>query len=87
MIVVAFAAAALAAPPEFDGEVRLIGSLSPDVVVDADGTSTGQGPVLDLKDVPAALKRGIEAVKAGKRWVIDVIVAPEYVRRPLVEYG
>jgi hypothetical protein len=49
MIVVAFAAAALAAPPEFDGEVRLIGSLSPDVVVDADGTSTGQGPVLDSR--------------------------------------
>ena len=32
------------------------------------------------------LKRGLAAVKAGKRWVIDVIVAPEYVRRPLVEY-
>ena len=46
----------------------------------------GQGPVTELADVPAALKKGIEAVKAGKRWVIDIIVAPEYVKRPLVEY-
>ncbi len=46
----------------------------------------GEGPVMDLADVPAALKRGIEAVKAGKQWVIDIVVAPEYVRRPLVEY-
>ncbi|MGE0626316.1 MAG: thiamine pyrophosphate-binding protein [Hyphomicrobiaceae bacterium] len=46
----------------------------------------GEGPVMELKDVPAALKRGLEAVKAGKRWVIDIVVDPEYVRRPLVEY-
>jgi acetolactate synthase-1/2/3 large subunit len=46
----------------------------------------GEGPVMDLKDVPGALKRGIEAVKAGKQWVIDIVVDPEYVRRPLVEY-
>lgn len=46
----------------------------------------GEGPVMDLKDVAAALKRGLAAVKASKCWVIDIIVAPEYVRRPLVEY-
>ena len=61
---------------------------APDLVAvaKAQGGWDGEGPVTDIKDVPAALMRGLAAVKAGKRWVIDVIVAPEYVRRPLVEY-
>ena len=55
------------------------------MVAKAQGGWDGE-TVTNVEDVPAALKRGIDAVKSGKRWIIDAIVAPEYVRRPLVEY-
>jgi acetolactate synthase-1/2/3 large subunit len=42
--------------------------------------------VTDIANVADALKRALAAVKAGKRVVLDVLVAPEYVRRPMVEY-
>ncbi len=60
---------------------------APDIVAVAKAQGGWDGElVANIEDVPAALKRGIEAVKSGKRWIIDAIVAPEYVRRPLVEY-
>ena len=60
---------------------------APDLVMVAKAQGGWDGElVANIEDVPAALKRGIAQVKAGKRWVIDAIVAPEYVRRPLVEY-
>ena len=46
----------------------------------------GEGPVTDLADLPGAFDRALAAVKRGERFVLDVIVAPEYVRTPLVEY-
>ena len=42
--------------------------------------------VTDVALVADALKRALAAVKSGKRVVLDVLVAPEYVRRPMVEY-
>ncbi len=60
---------------------------APDLVMTAKAQGGWDGEmVANIEDVPAALKRGIEAVKSGKRWIIDCIVAPEYVRRPLVEH-
>ena len=60
---------------------------APDLVMVAKAQGGWDGElVTNIEDVPAALKRGIAAVKSGKRWVIDAIVAPEYVCRPLVEY-
>ncbi|MGE0651155.1 MAG: thiamine pyrophosphate-binding protein [Alphaproteobacteria bacterium] len=46
----------------------------------------GEGPVVDIAAVPEALRRGLAAAKAGKQYVVEVLVAPEYVRRPMVEY-
>ncbi len=40
----------------------------------------------DIAAVADGLKRALAAVKAGKCFVLDVRVAPEYVRRPMVEY-
>ncbi|MFM2130209.1 MAG: hypothetical protein RL477_1755 [Pseudomonadota bacterium] len=40
----------------------------------------------DIAAVAAALGRALAAVRAGKCFVLDVRVAPEYVRRPMVEY-
>ncbi len=40
---------ALAADVQTDGELRLIGSLPPDTPVDAEGTTVGQGFVLDSR--------------------------------------
>jgi acetolactate synthase-1/2/3 large subunit len=60
---------------------------APDLVMVAKAQGGWDGErVADIAELPAALKRGLEAVKSGKRWIIDAIVAPEYVRRPLVEY-
>ena len=36
----------------------------------------GQGPITDPKDLPAALKRGIERVKKGEPALIDVVTQP-----------
>ena len=36
----------------------------------------GSGPVTDPKDLPAAIKRGIEAVKMGEPVLIDVVTQP-----------
>lgn len=49
MIGLWLAAVALAGEVGTDGEVRLIGSLPPDLPVDARGTTTGQGMVLDSR--------------------------------------
>jgi thiamine pyrophosphate-dependent acetolactate synthase large subunit-like protein len=46
----------------------------------------GEGPVTDIAALPDALKTALTAVKNGKCYVLDVLVAPEYVRRPMVEY-
>ena len=60
---------------------------APDLVLTAKAQGGWDGEtVTRIEDLPAALKRGIAAVKSGKRWLIDAIVAPEYVRRPLVEH-
>jgi len=45
----------------------------------------GEGPITDLADLPDALRRGLEKVRNGQAWVIDVHVPPEYCRDPLVE--
>ena len=58
--------------------------------VDLVGVARAQGwdgeQVTDIKDAADAIKRGLNAVKAGERYVIDVLVAPEYIRRPMVDY-
>jgi thiamine pyrophosphate-dependent acetolactate synthase large subunit-like protein len=46
----------------------------------------GEGPVTDLAKLPAALDKAFAAVKQGKRYLLDVLIAPEYVRAPLVDY-
>jgi thiamine pyrophosphate-dependent acetolactate synthase large subunit-like protein len=38
----------------------------------------GIGPVQRIEDLPGAIKRGIEAVQAGKVCVLDVRVLPGY---------
>ncbi|WOS65635.1 thiamine pyrophosphate-binding protein [Sinorhizobium fredii] len=45
----------------------------------------GEGPITDIAELSGALQRGIEKVKSGKPWVIDVRVPPEYCRDPMVE--
>jgi benzoylformate decarboxylase/acetolactate synthase-1/2/3 large subunit len=37
---------------------------------------TGYGPITDPKDLSAAIKRGIDAVKAGEPVLIDVVTQP-----------
>ena len=60
---------------------------APDLVMVAKAQGGWDGETIaNIEDLPAAIRRGLDAVKAGKRWIIDAIVAPEYVRRPLVEY-
>ena len=58
--------------------------------VDLVGVARAQGwegeQVTDIADAADAIKRGLKAVKSGKQYVIDVLVAPEYVRRQMVEY-
>jgi acetolactate synthase-1/2/3 large subunit len=58
--------------------------------VDLVGIAKAQGwegeAVTDIADVADALKRALASVQAGKHVVVDVLVAPEYVRRPMVEY-
>jgi acetolactate synthase-1/2/3 large subunit len=46
----------------------------------------GAGPVRDLADLPAAFDAALAAVKEGRRYLLDVLIAPEYVRTPLVDY-
>jgi acetolactate synthase-1/2/3 large subunit len=46
----------------------------------------GEGPITDLAALPAAIDKALKAVKQGKRYVLDVLIAPEYVRAPLVDY-
>jgi thiamine pyrophosphate-dependent acetolactate synthase large subunit-like protein len=45
----------------------------------------GEGPVHDLADLPAALERGFAAVARGERYVIDVMVPPQYDNRSMSE--
>jgi thiamine pyrophosphate-dependent acetolactate synthase large subunit-like protein len=35
-----------------------------------------EGPISDPKDLPAAIRRGIERVKAGEPALIDVVTQP-----------
>lgn len=44
----------------------------------------GEGPIESMADLPAALDRAFAAVKAGKCFVLDVVIDREYVRKPLV---
>jgi hypothetical protein len=37
---------------------------------------TGYGPITDPKDLSAAIKRGVDAVKAGEPVLIDVVTQP-----------
>ena len=46
----------------------------------------GEGPIENIADVAGAIRRGIDAVKSGKRYIVDVLVKPDYERRPLIEY-
>lgn len=58
----------------------------PDLLSIARGQGiAGEGPIKDMADLPAALRRGFQTVRAGQPWVIDVHVPPEYARDPLFE--
>ncbi len=58
----------------------------PDLLMLAKGQGIdGEGPITDLADLPGALQRGFDQVLAGKPWVIDVRVPPEYCRDPMIE--
>ena len=59
----------------------------PDLVGIARGQGwDGEGPITDLAALPAALERAFAAVKQGKQYLLEVLIAPEYVRVPLVDY-
>jgi thiamine pyrophosphate-dependent acetolactate synthase large subunit-like protein len=60
---------------------RWIGQRIDDPAVDLAGLArdvgvTAEGPVTRARDLPAALQRGLEAVEAGKPYLIDVLVDP-----------
>jgi thiamine pyrophosphate-dependent acetolactate synthase large subunit-like protein len=42
-----------------------------------------EGPVTELSDLENALRRGLDAVRAGQPYLIDVHVKPEYANAPL----
>jgi acetolactate synthase-1/2/3 large subunit len=45
----------------------------------------GEGPVTDLADLPAALRKALARVRAGATYVLDVHVRPEYVGKALMD--
>jgi len=64
-------------------ENKWIGQRLDDPAVDLAGIARAQGidsegPIWELKDLPAALARGVKAVQAGKTYVIDVRIDPGY---------
>lgn len=61
-----------------DPEIDLVG------LARAQGVD-GEGPVRDLAELPAALKRGFAHVRGGRAYVIDVRVPPEYVGKNLID--
>jgi len=62
-------------------ENRWIGQRIDDPAVNLAGLArdvgvAAEGPVARARDLPAALQRGLEAVEAGKAYLIDVLVDP-----------
>ena len=43
----------------------------------------GDGPIEDIADLAAAIERGLEAVRSGKPYVLDVVALGEYVTTPV----
>ena len=47
----------------------------------------GEGPITDMKDLPAALEKALQRVEAGAAYVLDVVVNPEYVDTSIRDRG
>ena len=67
---------------------RWIGQRIDDPCIDISALAKAQGvmsegPVTDLLDLENALRRGLEVVRAGQPYLIDVHVKPEYTSAPL----
>ncbi|MDB5511409.1 MAG: acetolactate synthase [Enterovirga sp.] len=69
-------------------ENRWIGQRMSEPEIDHSGIARAQGveaegPVKTLADLEAAIRRGLEAVRAGRPYLIDAHVAPGYANPPL----